>query len=473
MIKNVLFLIFLSYFFLNAAESSIQIVGQSSNSLQLKISFPEPQLIEIPDPSKKHIVSHIYMDGLSMLEEEGFPRIPYLTRMFSLPSKQVSSRILDIQKETIPVTRYLINLPTNLNSQQVAAKGVKNKNRIEITDHGLFRDVPVFTLNIFPVSLDPTGEKVEVIRSLTLEITSASSKTKTQISAASYSPKDRSVLTKLLINGDQVSYKLDRPLLKSVITNQSYQSGRYKLLLNQTGLYKITYDDLVAAEVPAEQMDTRKLRLVNRGQEIPVYFKGGEDGIFDPGDYFEFWGVKNEKTFLDKYVDVYSDPFSDVNVYWLEEGASSGRRMAEESGALTVSNPSQFIVPFSYTENLHFEENSAFHRFGNVNIDSLNYSMDHWYYDRGITAVGSRTNEAIIPWPYTKLSTRSVYIKAMMRGLSVKSSANPLYDHRVEIWLNDRLAANSGTWKNQNLHLLTNEGSLRIDRQSGSMIRQH
>jgi hypothetical protein len=243
-----------------------------------------------------------------------------------------------------------------------------------------------------------------------------------------------------------------------VITSQRYRSGRFKLLINETGLYKVTYTDLTAAEVPVEQLDTRKLRLTNRDQEIPVYFKGGEDGIFDSGDYFEFWGVKNEKTFVEKYPDVYSDPYTDVNVYWLEESSSSGLRMAEESGALTVSNPSQFIVPFSFTEKLHFEENNSFHRFGTANIDSLNYSMDHWYFDRGVTAVGSRTYQANIPWPF-KLGTRTVFVKAMMRGLSIKSDANPLDNHRVEIWLNDRLAASSGTWKEQELHVLTNEGS--------------
>jgi hypothetical protein len=457
MIKNVLFLVFFSLYSLFASEPNIRILGQSSNSLQLKISFPDPQLIKIDDDIKGQPSTYLYIKGLSLLQEEGYPRVPYLTKMFSLPSQKVSYKILSVERETIPVNNYLVNNPIDQKADGLRSTLLKNKNAIEISAHGLFRDVPIFTLNIFPVRLDPAGKNAEVIRSITIEITSAPSKERTRITAGNYSPKEKSVYKNLLLNGDQVTYKLDQPLLKSVITNQRYQGDRYKLLVNKTGLYKITYTDLVSADVPVEQFDTRKLRLTSRGQEIPLYFKGGEDGIFDPGDYFEFWGSRNEKTFLDKYPDVYMDPFTDINVYWLEESSGSGLRMAEESGALTVTNKSQYIVPFSFNEELHFEQNNTFHRFGNVNIDSVSYTMDHWFFDRGITAIGSRTYQAVIPWPYIRLSTRSVFIKAMMRGLSIYSDSNPLEDHRVEIWLNDRLAAGSGPWDGQDLHILTNE----------------
>jgi len=457
MIKNVLFLIFFSFYSLIASEPDIQIISQSSNSLRLKITFPETRLIKVDNNVSQKHSTYLSMDGLSLLEEEGYPRVPYLTKMFSLATKRVSYKILDLERETVSVTNYLFNIKSHQNADPSNTISTKNKNIIDISSHGLFRDVPVFTLNIFPVKINSSGNVAEVIRSITVEITSTATKEKTQISAGNYSPKDKSVFKKLLLNGETVSYKVDQPLLKSVITNQRYQSGRYKLLLKETGLYKITYADLLNADYPVDQVDTRKLHLTNRGQEIPIYFKGGEDGIFDPGEYFEFWGEKNEKTFVDKYPDVYNDPYTDINVYWLEEGTTSGLRMTEESGALIVTDRSKFIVPFSYTENVHFEENNTFHRFGNVNIDSLSYSMDHWFYDRGITAVGSRAYETIIPWPYKTLSTRSVFIKAMMRGLSIKSAYNPIVNHRVDIWLNDRLAATSGSWQNQDYHLLTNE----------------
>jgi hypothetical protein len=460
MIKNVLFLIFFSLFSLIASEPDIQILSQSSNSFQLKIVFPEPQLIKTDSKIKNQLSTYIHTDGLSLLKEEGYPRVPYLTKMFSLPSNKVSYRIIDIKKENISVTNYLFNVSSLQILDNSNSKIIKNKDIIDISNHGLFREVPIFTLNIFPVRLDNTGKNAEVLRSITIEITSTFAKEKTQIKSGNYPLKEKSVLKKLLINGDRVTYKVDQSLSKSIITNQRYQSGRYKLLVNKTGLYKITYADLIAAEVPLEQFDTRKLHLTNRGQEIPVYFKGGEDGIFDPGDYFEFWATKNEKTFFYKYPDVYSDPYTNITVYWLGEGNISGLRLAEESGALTITDDRQYIIPKYFTEKLHIEQNNAFHSFGKANIDSLSYTMDHWFFDRGVIAIGSKTYNAFIPWPYTASIGPSVYIKTVMRGLSFKSKNNPLLNHQVEIWLNDRRAASSGSWQDQNLHILTNENDI-------------
>ena len=460
MIKNVLFLIFIYFLNCIASEPEIQIISQTSNSLQVKISFSEPRIVKIDRDVSGQQRSYLFMEGLALLEEEGYPRVPYLTKMFSLPTQKVSYHILDVKTEHISVVNYLLNEPVTKNSGSQDPQIIKNKETINIASHGLFRYVPLFNLTVFPVSIDQTGKGAEVIRSMTIEMTSATSTEKTQLKTGRYAAKEKSVFKNLLLNGDQVTYQVDQPLSQTTSTNQRYRSNRYKLLVDQTGIYKITYSDLTAAGVAPGMFDTRKLRLTNRGQEIPIYFKGGEDGVFDPGDYFEFWGKKNEKTFITKYPDVYSDPFTEVNVYWLGEAESSGLRMTEESGALTVTDVSKYIVPFSFTEKIHYEQNNTFHRFGNVNIDSLSYTMDHWFYDRGVTAVGSRTYQAMIPWPYLQLSTRSVFVKAMMRGLSIESESNPLDNHQVEIWLNDRLVAGTDSpWENQDAHLLTNEGS--------------
>lgn len=49
-----------------------------------------------------------------------------------------------------------------------------------------------------------------------------------------------------------------------------------------------------------------------------------------------------------------------------------------------------------------------------------------------------------------------------MRGLSQQSISNPLYNHKAEIWLNDAKVAESGEWKDQRLHVISNYGQLGI-----------
>ena len=462
MMKRYLSLIFVTLFFISTcqlmADDIIAVNSQSSRSIVLTISFPEAELQSVNMNKDGESSTLLSMKGLPFLQEEGYPRVPYLNKMFSLPAKTVSYKILKINSTTVEVDNYALNIK-KVNDQTFSGNAIiKNKNRVETAYHGLFRDVPIFSLTVFPVKLDPSGKSAEVITSITIECTTAGIATSANFITSNPSQKEKAVLSKLFVNGDNITFKLADPLVKAVDQYWPYKNNQYKILVDQTGLYKITHADLVDGEVPVEQFDTRKLRLMNKGKEIPIYFKGGEDGIFDPGDYFEFWGEKNEKTFVDQHQDVYQDPFSDINVYWLGTSASSGLRMAQESGALTITNPSKYIVPFAYTEKLHFEENKSFIRFGQANTDSLGHTMDHWFYDRGVTAQEKKPYTAFLPWPYTKISTRTVFVKAMMRGLSVWSKANPLENHLVEIWLNTKPVANSGEWKNQNAHIITNEG---------------
>ncbi|MFC2089098.1 C25 family cysteine peptidase, partial [Calditrichota bacterium] len=245
-------------------------------------------------------------------------------------------------------------------------------------------------------------------------------------------------------------------------TGDRYKSGRYKILVKEDGLYQITYQDLLDAGMDVNSLNPRKLRLFNKGQEIAIYFKGAVDLSFDQGDYFEFWGEKNQNTFLNQYPDQYQDPFTDVNVYWLENSTSNGLRMVEESGALTVSNPANYVVPIFYKEKIHFENDHYYEHFGqpSANLDLPSYTLDLWYYDSGISAVGSRTYNAYIPHPW-ETGANSVFIKAMMRGKSYYNyDTNRLESHQAEIWLNDKKVGESGVWKNQAMHVIENSGGL-------------
>ena len=111
-------------------------------------------------------------------------------------------------------------------------------------------------------------------------------------------------------------------------------------------------------------INPRKLHLFNKGQEVPIYFHGGGDGSFDSADYFEFWGEKNLNDLNILYPEIYNDPFSDINVYWLYESDANGLRLVEESGALIEPNPANYLVPSYYNEHIHFEEDNYFAHFG-------------------------------------------------------------------------------------------------------------
>ena len=89
----------------------------------------------------------------------------------------------------------------------------------------------------------------------------------------------------------------------------------YKIPVAQTGIYRLTYADLQTAGVPLSGIDPRRINLFHRGQEQAIFVSGENDAVFDPADYIEFYGRRNDGT-LD--VDLYksgAQPHAYYNLY--------------------------------------------------------------------------------------------------------------------------------------------------------------
>ncbi|NJN25830.1 MAG: hypothetical protein HC819_07610 [Cyclobacteriaceae bacterium] len=73
----------------------------------------------------------------------------------------------------------------------------------------------------------------------------------------------------------------------------------FKLSTAQDGLYRVSYTELAAAGFPVATVDPRKMKLYFRGVEQSILVSGQNDARFDPGDYIDFYGRRNDGT-LDK-----------------------------------------------------------------------------------------------------------------------------------------------------------------------------
>lgn len=74
--------------------------------------------------------------------------------------------------------------------------------------------------------------------------------------------------------------------------NQFY----YKIGVAQDGVYRITYTDLLNAGFPVGAVDPRRLQLFHLGIEQSIYVAGQDDAVFNPEDYIEFFGRRNDGT---------------------------------------------------------------------------------------------------------------------------------------------------------------------------------
>ncbi|MCB0284238.1 MAG: hypothetical protein KDF60_16745 [Calditrichaeota bacterium] len=442
--------LFLSPVITNASTYSTKILSRTATSIKIKVNFDKPDL------NTESGKEYLYFENSSFTFDNTGVQVPVVSKMINLSGRQASVRIISKKVNRIESVNPVLGKPQKSDNADALINYI-----------GLYRELAVFSLEIYPVHYSNELKSFEWTEEIIVEVNSISD---SNISKSTYTAdkKESSFLNAFFLNDNQTFYKDSQQNTLNKIGSWNPLPGNYQVLykitLEETGIYKITYSDLVDAEFPVDFVNPKNLAIFNKGQEIPVYFKGAEDNRLDPNDYFEFWGEKNEKTFINQYPDLYSDPFSDKNVYWLVEKNTSAKRLVEESGGINETNPARFLTPFKYTETLHFEKDTHRQLFGK-NPEYMNepsYKFDRWFWGNVINSVESRTFDFYLPYPYPTGST--VYATAMFRGVSIyDSQTNPLQGHQVAAWINDLKVGEiqpAQRWSGQKMAKLNNSTPL-------------
>jgi hypothetical protein len=74
----------------------------------------------------------------------------------------------------------------------------------------------------------------------------------------------------------------------------NYNQTYYKFPVYSDGVYRIGYQELINAGIPASVIDPRNYQLFGRGKEVALYIPGESDGQMNQGDYIEFFGKRND-----------------------------------------------------------------------------------------------------------------------------------------------------------------------------------
>ncbi|NOX89529.1 MAG: T9SS type A sorting domain-containing protein [Calditrichaeota bacterium] len=470
--KQIILSLFLVIQFVFASEYSINVIKQSSSFLHLKINFDEPEWVK-----EQNAIYANYKNAVFTFDQNQ-NYIPSIVKFFNISQAGAPSvKILSIKKETRQVVDYLFTKSDKI-------KGTGPESWVRIRYLGRMGELPIHALTLFPVRVSGDHKTVEYLRSLEIVIgneVSASTLAKTPLSKLSRS--GAKYLKTLLINKNLQLYPVKQAQTSAVRTANEQQYSAWQKVLNneivfkikvkEEGIYRVTYDDLSEAGFPFNSIDPTQLHLYNRGKEVPLYFKGEKDRSFDPEDYFEFWGEKNEKTWRARFPELYSDPFTDTNVYWLVYESKNGLRLLEESSGISSSSNQLVISPLAFRDTLHFERNATYHKFGHSYslINRPSYEIDQYYFDGGVSAPGGIGYDFELPDPAEYGS--DVTIWALFRGKSFfDSETNPLKGHKVAVKL--RGAGNvahmvgqvnpADGWKDQEMWMVTNaDSAVKID----------
>lgn len=182
--------------------------------------------------------------------------------------------------------------------------------------------------------------------------------------------------------------------LKEVRRSESYRSADnsvlasgkwYKMSLNSTGMYKITYSDLEEMGISVAAINPKNIRLFHNGGgilpvinkaernddlvEIPIYVAGENDGRFDANDYIVFY-ARGPVTWenVNRIYEKVSNPYSDYSYVFMTTDLGQGKRIEE---AETVTGDYDEIVN-SFLDYQSVEED----------LYNLNNMGATWYYDK-------------------------------------------------------------------------------------------
>jgi hypothetical protein len=148
-------------------------------------------------------------------------------------------------------------------------------------------------------------------------------------------PLDLGVIALLVlqVNGAQAQMLVGQD---SLYGNEwiDYSLEYYRIPVAEDGIYKLSYEVLVTAGIPVDQIQGGQWRMFNFGQEVALEVTN--TGSWGPGDYLTFYAEKNRSTLdrhfypggLDDMLNPEYSVITDTAVYyltWTTDGSSSKR----------------------------------------------------------------------------------------------------------------------------------------------------
>ena len=213
-------------------------------------------------------------------------------------------------------------------------------------------------------------------------------------------------------------------------------AGALRVRTTDRGLYRLTYNNLIAAGVPVTTTEPATFAMSYLDQPIAIQVTGEGDGRFDPGDLVIF------------YAEPYQGRYQASNVYWFTYGAAAGPRMTTRTVTPSGAEP----VVTTITQTLHVEVNAEYRSDYPRPQDA-----DHWF-DAPLSPdvlTGSptvtRTYDLALDDP---LTSGTVQLRAALHG-GADRPADP--DKSIAISLNSHAA---GTYQWEGLTYYTATASL-------------
>lgn len=299
---------------------------------------------------------------------------------------------------------------------------------------GVMRGQELYSLIVRPCDYDPATRRLTYYRTITVNLNSTE-----PFPSGFDSP-----------GGNFARKELGKARRISALTN----SFAIRLVVRQDGIYQVTGRELDSSGVDISHFTSDNLTLWNRGKQIPIYVHTPTGSRFTDNSYIEFYGTENRIDYSRGRPDMYLDPFTRDNVYFLTgDSAARAQRFATESGALNRYGNAIDLAGYSFTQTAHLEQDNTFSRLPMADRDQPCDKRDHWFW----TEVSSGQMVSLpfyLAYPDTT-SIKPLTFTAAFHGLTFGEggASSPLDEHRAEMFVNQSHLINT-SWSGQTLHIV-------------------
>ena len=220
-----------------------------------------------------------------------------------------------------------------------------------------------------------------------------------------------------------------------------------KLFVNDDGIYRISRTDFTNAGISTTSIDPRTVKVFNKGVEIPIFFQGESDGVFDAADYLDFYGTRNYGGLTKYYTvnnalyytkDEHFNLYSDTNVYWVGWDGSNGQRFSTAN--FTTSTP---FGSSTFTERAVLEKDKIYTQGERANANDFRnfnnelFQGEGWYWSSMYTNL---TVSDTVSTPLLTTVPQTATVKIFAYPDQINTSV--LSEHNLIIKLNGNTIGN-------------------------------
>jgi hypothetical protein len=156
----------------------------------------------------------------------------------------------------------------------------------------------------------------------------------------------------LVIKKSSLPQKVSSAISRTYAASSVLAQGKFvKLKISETGVYKLTYEDLTSLG-----LNPQNVRIFGYGggvleqsfllpkpddlPEVAIWMEKGSDGVFNAGDYILFYGQGATKWSYDKTKLIFThtiNPYSKYGYYFVTSDAGTGKKIEEKTTTLPTS----------------------------------------------------------------------------------------------------------------------------------------